>query len=119
MSDVRNEIADIKANVRREYNLRVEKTYRLCLAYAGYFLKRYRQKQAHNEYYHNRTGDAFAGVTSGAERIKDEMIAYLMHTMDYGWPLEMANDRKHESLRPTVMAFYSRFMRDVEKVFNE
>lgn len=119
MSEISNEIASIKANVKRAYNFKVEKAYRLCLAYAGYFKQRFRQKQAQNAYWNNQTGTAYATVESGAEKLDAELVAYLMQTVDYGLYLELANNRKHEAIRPTVMAFYSRFMRDVEKVFGE
>ena len=119
MSDESRQIAEIKANVRREYNFKVEKLNQLCLAYAGYFLQRFRQKQAQDVFWNNQTGTAYASVSSGVERIQGELVAYLMSQVDYGLYLELANNRKHEALRPTVMAFYSRFFKDAEKIFGE
>ena len=99
-----------------EYERRKYAVYALCKMYAGLCLQRFRQKQAQDKFWHNQTNTAYDTVFSDAEITKGFISFFLAHTVEYGVYLELANDRRHESLRPTVMAFYSRFMRDLEAI---
>lgn len=89
----------------------------LCKYYAGLSLQRFRQKQKQNAFWTNQTGSLFNNAFSDSEITREFIGFYLSLTEDYGLYVELANNRKHEAVRPTVMAFYSRFMRDVEKIY--
>lgn len=110
------EIAALKGEITAIYARKKNAVYALCLYYAGLTLQRFRQKQAEEKFWHNRTNVAYNTVFSDAELTKEFCGFFLTHTVEYGIFLELANNRIHESLVPTVMAFYSRFMRDLEEI---
>lgn len=117
-SDTTHEdIARMKQSFKAVYLRKKNAIDDLCLQYAGYALQRFRQKQRQNAFWKNQTGSLFNNAFSDVE-ITGEFIAFFLALKeDYGVYIELANDRKHEAVRPTVMAFYSRFMRDVEKIY--
>lgn len=110
-------VAAIKTAIGGEFERRKTMVYALCKMYAGLVLQRFRQKQAQDKFWHNRTNTAYDTVFSDAEVVEGAIYFFLAHTVEYGVYLELANDRKHESLRPTVMAFYSRFTKDLEALY--
>lgn len=117
-SDTTHEdIARMKQTFKGVYLRKKNSMNALCLQYAGYALQRFRQKQKNNAFWKNQTGSLFNNAFSGSEITQEFIGFYLSLTEDYGKYVELANNRKHEAVRPTVMAFYSRFMRDVEKIY--
>ena len=116
MSTTHEDVANLKKEIVNIYTRKKTAIYALCVRYASFSLKRFRQKQARDKFFHNRTEIAYNTAFSDAVRTKEYIMFFLALAVDYGWPLELANDRKHESVRPTVMAFYSRFMRDLEEI---
>jgi hypothetical protein len=69
------------------------------------------------QFWTNRTGQAAARVFSNAE-ITSEFVSWFMaHGVQYGVYLELANNRKHEALRPVIQRFASRFFNDVKKIY--
>ena len=112
-----DDIVKIRANIDALYDRTKAAVYALCKQYAGLALQRFRQKQARDAYWNNQTNTAYNTVFSDAELTREYCEFFLAQSVEYGVYLELANDRKHEAIRPTVMAFYSRFMRDLEKIF--
>jgi len=111
------DIAKLKQSINGLYLRKKNAMNALCLQYAGMALQRFRQKQKQNAFWTNQTGSLFNNAFSGSD-ITQEFIGFYLSLMeDYGLYVELANNRKHEAVRPTVMAFYSRFMRDVEKIY--
>jgi hypothetical protein len=117
LSTTHDDIVNLKKEIDSIYNRKRAAVYALCKYYAGLSLQRFRQKQAQDAFFHNRTNTAYNTAFSDAEMTKEYCMFFLALAVEYGWPLELANNRKHESVRPTVMAFYSRFMRDLEALF--
>lgn len=117
MSDTTHaDIVNLKHSIDNIYNLKKAAIYALCKYYAGLSLQRFRQKQASNKFWHNRTNTAYNTVFSDAELTKEFCGFFLAQSVEYGIYLELANNRIHESLAPTVMSFYSRFERDLEEI---
>lgn len=112
----KEDIANLKRNIGNIYERKKAAIYALCKFYAGLCLQRFRQKQAQDAFWHNRTNMAYNTVFSDAEMTKEFIGFFLAQYEDYGVFLELANNRIHESLRPTVIAFYARFMRDLEAI---
>jgi hypothetical protein len=116
-STTHEDIAKLKQSIKGLYLRKKNTMNALCLQYAGYALQRFRQKQKQNAFWTNQTGSLFNNAFSGSDITSEFIGFYLSLTEDYGLYVELANNRKHEAVRPTVMAFYSRFMRDVEKIY--
>lgn len=113
----------VRANIKRIYSRRKAAVRALCLQYAGLALQNFRAKQPHGsgikgKYWHNRTSTAEASVFSGIITEKDIVGFFLAHAVEYGVYLELANDRKHQALVPTVGKLYARFKRDLEAIFD-
>jgi hypothetical protein len=110
------DIANLKKEIDNIYSRKKAAVYALCKYYAGLCLQRFRQKQAQDAFFHNRTNTAYNTAFSDAEMTKEYCEFFLAIAVEYGVYLELSNNRKHESVRPTVMAFYSRFIRDLEAI---
>jgi hypothetical protein len=112
-----DDVAKLKESIKGiEFKLRM-KLGDLCKYYAGKALKNFQDKQVHNAFWQNQTGNLFGNADSGEWITKEFSGFYLYLKEHYGVYVELANDRKHEAIRPTVMALYSDFMRDVEKIY--
>ena len=111
------DIDDLKKNISEIYKKKEVAAYALCTYYAGLCLQRFRQKQAQNAFWNNQTNYAYNGVYSHADITKEYVGFFMAHIAEYGIELELKNNRKHESLNPTIAAFYSRFIRDVERLY--
>jgi len=111
------DIAKLKQSINGLYLRKKNAMNALCLQYAGYALQRFRQKQKQNAFWKNQTGSLFNSAFSDTEITQEFIGFFLALNEDYGLYVELANNRKHEAVRPTIMAFYSRFMRDVEKIY--
>ena len=93
----------------------------LCNEYAALAEKRFRQKQPSGtgvtgEFWTNQTSTAADTVFSGVFVSRHIYGFFLAQAVEYGVYLELANDRKHAALLPTVMAFYARFFRDLQEI---
>lgn len=111
-----DDVVRLKREIDNIYDRKKAAIYALCKYYAGLCLQRFRQKQASDKFWHNRTNTAYNTVFSDAELTKEFCGFFLAHMVEYGIFLELANNRKYESLAPTVMSFYSRFERDLEAI---
>lgn len=115
--DLRGQISSVKSNVTKIYLKKRNAAIALCYEYGGLALNAFLQKQTGNAYWKNRTYVALDTVFSGVINESGFVGFFLAHLQKYGIYLELANDRKHEALRPIVMSFYSRFERDLQEIF--
>jgi len=105
----------------------------LCLEYAALILEEFRKQQVVGpgggswidrfngqgvgEYWNNQTENAARMVFSDAFMDDEEVGFYIAHMVEYGVYLELANDRRHEALRPLIEEFYPRFRKDLEAIY--
>ena len=105
----------------------------LCLAYAGMILKEFRVQQltgkgggswidryndqGQGRFWHNQTETAAKEVFSDAFIDGDDIGFFIAHLVEYGVYLELANDRRHEALRPLIEEFFPQFRRDVQAIY--
>jgi hypothetical protein len=105
----------------------------LCLAYAGMILAEFRVQQmvgpgggswidryngrGAGRYWNNQTETAAKTVFADAFIDGEDIGFFIAHMMDYGVYLELANDRRHEALRPLIEQFYPRFKRDLQAIY--
>ena len=121
-NEIKTQVDALKKNIKDIYNRRRASAIGLCLDYAGMALKEFRRRQAHGlnspgEFWTNRLGVAADTVFGDAIIANDYIGFFLAHTEEYGVYLELANDRKYQGLLPSVMRFYSRFVRDMEELY--
>ena len=105
----------------------------LCLAYAGKILAEFRAQQmtgagggkwidryndqGKGRYWHNQTEVAAKTVFTDAYIDGEDLGFFIAHMVDYGVYLELANDRRHEALRPIIEKAYPAFRRDLEAIY--
>ena len=105
-------MAALKKSLTSIYERRRKSVYALSLYYAAQSLQYFRLQQSNNAYWENQTGFARDLMFSNAY-IEDNVVAWFMaHAVHYGVYLELANDRKHEAIRPIVQRFAGRFHKD-------
>lgn len=112
-SDVQKVIKNTTEILKR----RIVATEILCLYYAGLALKNFRTDQDENSFWTDRTRTAHNTVFSNAIKEPDEFGFFLAHAVEYGIYLELANDRKHEALRPTVENLFPAFQKDLKRIW--
>jgi hypothetical protein len=114
-------IASLQQNISLIYNQKKKAAvYALCGYYAAMALQYFRQHQAKNQYWTNQTNIAMDTVFARNFKEGEAVMGWFMaHTQQYGVYLELANDRKHESLRPIIMRYYARFQADLGKIYND
>ena len=110
-------VSELKRNIANIYQRKRTATIALCEEYGAMALKRFQDKQANNEFWNNQTYTAKNTVFYGTINQRDFVGFFLAHAVEYGVYLELANNRQNEALRPTVMAFYSRFEHDLKVIW--
>ena len=116
---VSEEIAEIKKNIGGEFVRRLNALYMLCDYYQAKAVQMFREYQAENMFWTNRTSTAYSTVYGGVTKKKEFVAWGLAHKVEYGVWLEMANDRKHESLRPILSVLEPEFMKDARDIFGD
>ena len=101
------------------YQRRKAAVYGISLQYAGYAIAYFRQQQSSGRYWKNQTNQAKDRMFTDAF-IQGEIIGWFMaHGVQYGVYLELANNRKHEAIRPVIQRFAGRFFRDVKALYGD
>lgn len=95
----------------------------LCNFYASKALELFRAKQTSKQlagtFWTNQTVTARNTVFSGVEAYKQFIGFFLAHKMQYGIYLELANNSKHEALRPIVLSLYNQFEKDLKELLGD
>lgn len=95
----------------------------LCSYYASKALEAFRRQQTSKQlsgtFWTNQTVTARNTVFSGVEAYKQFYGFFLAHKMQYGIYLELANNAKHEALRPIVLSLYNDFEKDLKELFGD
>ena len=105
----------------------------LCMAYAAQMLAEFRVQQmtgsgggsfidryngrGTGRYWNNQTETAAREVFADAFIDGEDLGFFIAHMVDYGVYLELANNRRHEALRPLVEKFCPMFKRDLEAIY--
>jgi hypothetical protein len=112
-----NGISAVQKNLDALFERRRIATVLLCKHYAAKaqqeFIRVQGTEQLKGQYWINRTSMAAKGVIPIVQASSEYVSWGLAHTMEYGKQLELANNRKHAALRPTVMRLAPAFMADV------
>lgn len=124
---------EVSRNIGAIYARKRAAVLAICLAYAGQILKEFRIQQmtgpgggswidryngrGKGRYWNNQTENAARQVFADAFIDGDDLGFFIAHMVDYGVYLELANDRRHEALRPLIEKFYPLFRRDLEAIY--
>ncbi len=114
---VAGDVGRVSRRIRSIYERRRLAVYALSLSYAARALNYFRQNQDNNAYWVNRTFQARDAVFADAEIEGDIVSWFIAHGKTYGIYLELANNRKHEALRPTIVHFFDDFKKDLESLY--
>lgn len=110
-------VQEVKKNIQEIVDKRIVASLAVCEWYTGYAITLFRKFQSMNAFWTNRTGTAYARVFADILSTTDEIGWFIAHAVEYGVYLELANDRKHEALRPIVNDLYAEFMRDIKAIW--
>jgi len=112
-----NGIRAVKITIQEIFQRRRAMTIMLCMAYAAKALQNFREQQITDEFWNNQTNVAYNSVF-GQELVEgDEVGFFLAHTVEYGVYLELANDRKHEALRPVINELLPEFTVNLQRIW--
>jgi len=105
----------------------------LCLLYAAKMLQEFHEQQlvgpgggswidryngrGKGRYWNNQTESAARLVFSDAFIDGDDLGFFIAHMVEYGVYLELANDRRHEALRPLIEKYFPLFKREVQAIY--
>jgi len=92
-------------------------TVALCEWYAAKALQLFRKYQAMDTFWNNQTETAYNTVFAENYVLGNEAGWFIAHAVEYGVYLEIANDRKHEALRPIVMELFPEFQKDLREIW--
>jgi len=109
-----DDVRRVQKNIADIYEVRKAYIYALCVAYAGYALRRFRSRQpamigARGRYWVNRTGQAAARFFAKAFKRGTTLGWMVAHGVPYGVYLELANDRRNQAIKPIIEAFSGPF----------
>lgn len=113
-----DDVTAVKNNIKRIYNRKRVETIALCQEYASEALQIFQSTQTADVWWNNQTFTAMNTVFSGVISEKDVTGWFLAHAVEYGIYLELANDRKHEALRPIVMKMFPEFEKALRKIWS-
>jgi hypothetical protein len=128
-------VSEISRNLDAIYARKRAALFALCIYYAALVLKEFRDQQmvgpgggswidryngqGTGRYWNNQTETAAREVFADAYVDDDEMGFFIAHMVEYGVYLELANDRRHEALRPLIEKYYPRFRREAEAIYSD
>lgn len=109
----------VAKNIGLIYERRRAALYALCLKYAGAAINKFRADQRSGRFWNNRSGTARDTMFTDAF-IEGDVIGWFMaHMVEYGPYLELANNGRHQAIRPIIAEFLKPFLDDVEKLFKD
>ena len=117
-----SDVVRVVSNIRGIYERRRASVYALCLYYASLAINYFKQVQpaspgSAGEFWHNQSGQAAARMHSGAYQEENIIAWFMAHGVQYGVYLELANDARHQAIRPVIQRFIGRFHQDLKKLY--
>lgn len=116
---VNDDIKKVKLNIEDIYRKKEAALYALCLNYAALALQYFRSAQGGGRFWRNQTNQAMDRMFTDAFR-DSKFIGWLMsHGVSYGVYLELANDRRHEAIRPVIQRYAGRFIAAAKRIYSD
>jgi len=89
----------------------------LAQSLAVQMLNEFRERQSGGEFWTNQTEQAFQRVFTNTGMDAESIFFFIAHGVEYGVYLELANDRKHEALRPLALKYAAKFTKGLKEIF--
>jgi len=110
-------IAIIKKNIDSIYDRRRAAVYALALKWSANAIRYFRSHQGSDEYWNNQTKTAKDEMFTKAF-IEGDIIGWFMsHGVEYGFYLEIKDNRANEAIRPIVSIYAPKFLADVRELY--
>jgi hypothetical protein len=119
MSDEIIQANIISKNLNDIYKRKRAALYALSLRYAALAIQHFRSVQGNQAFWKNQTRQALDRMFTDAFQEGNAVGWFMAHGTQYGVYLELANNRAHESIRPTVSKFLGNFMREVKALYSD
>ena len=103
-------------NIERIYERKKTALYALSLNYAAIALQDLRREQGNDKYWENQTFTAVDSVFSDAFFDSASIGWLIAHGVEYGIDLELANNGKHQALKPTINKYAKQFIADAKQL---
>jgi hypothetical protein len=110
-------LPNVLSNIRGTFERKVATTYALCLEYAARAEAYFKNEQAGNRWWTNRSGQARDRMHGGAEKSALFLSWFLAHGVQYGTYLELANDGRYQAIRPVINYFLPEFKKDLMRIW--
>lgn len=114
---IADDINKVNGEIREIFDRRRAAVYAKSLQYAAKALNYFRQQQANNKYWDNRTGTARDTMFAKAAFDDGDIVWFMSHWVQYGIYLELANDGKHESIRPVINKYAPQFEKEIRELY--
>jgi hypothetical protein len=119
---VQDDVNNIKKKINSIYEKRRAQIIGICLYYTQLSIQYFWSVQppipnTQGAFWHNWTGQAAARMFTGTIEEGEILGWYMAHGVDYGVYLELANDRRFESIRPIIQRYAGRFFADCRKLY--
>jgi hypothetical protein len=114
-------MSNIIQNISNIFDIKLIQIEALNRYYAALVLNYFRSQQppgigTKGKYWSNQTGQAATRVFSDIFKEANKLGFFISHGVNYGVYLELANDRKYESLYPIIKKFSGRYFQDVRRI---
>jgi len=110
-------LPNVLSNINKAFERKVVATYALCLEYSARAEAYFKNEQAGNRFWVNRTGQARDRMHGGAEKSALFLSWFLAHGVQYGTYLELANDGRYQAIRPVINHFLPGFKKDLTRIW--
>lgn len=112
-----NDIDKVTKNIAGLMERKKAAAFALAQSLSAQMLNEFRSRQAGQEFWQNQTEQAFQRVFSNAGMDAESVYFFIAHGVDYGEYLELANDRRHEALRPLALKYSAIFSKRLKGIF--
>lgn len=112
-----DDINKVKRNISGIYERRRVAAYAISLEFAAIALNYFRAVQSGNKFWENQTNQAMNLFFTKAFKRGNVLGWLAAHGISYGVYLELANDRRHEAIRPVIQRFAGRFFNAVKELY--
>lgn len=117
LKGTKKSVKKVNENILKRYVKKEAIAYALAQSFAIKCINYFRENQSKDKYWINRTQQAFQRVFAGAYLESVAIVFFMAHAVPYGPYLELANDRKHEALRPIIKMFARKFVHELRKIY--
>jgi hypothetical protein len=123
MADPVSGIPEVNAKIAEIVARRKNSLFNLCRKYANksekYIKDMQTSEQGKGEWWTNQTSQAIKLITGFTMKSGDYVGWGVAHRVEYGVYLELANNREHAVLLPTIQKYTPQFLADAKKIWEK